>query len=53
MEWCGPHCYRLLDNHVVEIWLGVREVTCSIPSQGPRQTKTLTILPAVPMSNQY
>ena len=31
--------HRLLDNLVVECWLGVREVPGSFPSQGSRHTK--------------
>ena len=36
---CSNESDRLLDSLVVECWLRVREVTGSIPSQGPRHTK--------------
>ena len=40
----------LLDSLVVECWLWVREVPCSIPSQGPRHTKdVIKMVPVVPL----
>ena len=36
---------RLLDSLVVECWLRVREVPGSIPNQGPRHTKDVTVVP--------
>ena len=42
--------YRLLDSLVVECWLRVREVSGSIPSQGPRHTKdVIKMVPVVPL----
>ena len=41
---------RLLDSLVVECWHRVREVTGSIPSQGPRHTKdAIKKVPVVPL----
>ena len=43
--------HRLLDSLVVECWQRVREVSASIPSQGPRHTKdVIKMVPVVPLS---
>ena len=39
MTQCSLHIYRLFNSLVVWCWLRVREVSGSIPSQGPRHTK--------------
>ena len=46
---------RLLDSLVVQYWLRVREVSGSIPSQGPRHTKdVIKMVPVVSLfSTEY